>query len=851
MSAVRSCALCQNRSNITDQQTDDALERITYHKFPTNPARRDRWIEFCDLPKESFPKSAYKFLCSSHFTPECFERDLRGELLYGTKRMTLQKDAMPTIRLVSQQLKRTTNAASTEEEDRKKRKQEVDKLLSGEMAASEPIVNPFRKHVCERMMGRERTDGSVKPLHIIPPMSEEELVQRIVELEQETRWQREEIGRLRATIDGKTEKINFAKAELVNVAILLQELKEHTNRHVEDRITELLAGRFGEGQLASILAGLPEQTAAQVLWTEDELAKALRLRCISQESFAYVRQQLRYPLPDAPQLARWIHSVYLETGHSAAAFRLLELHKSALKKVELVCTLSLIRINAPVRYRYDGMRDQIVGPNAQLHCLTVQGVFARWQQIVHTDFDLILSRERVEKTITELHNIGYHVVAITTDCDAAIVRTWDALNVSADQHYIRHPVTDDAIYLYTCPARTLATIHCILIEDGFVMQENNLAITKATLLSVLSDSSTIYQRYLSDGALLELENNPDLAREFISLKTTTALRLLAHTDDDEEGLLSTVTTLFDLFVDWCDLCMTTNGQNFTPKQHLITELPYGVCEDEQNIVLDGMYDVMESIRCVNADYEFLPQAVLLSINSMRKLLPDLRAYYPGEVKGLPMLPLSTMPMNGTICKLKESIQRHAPTFRPLSVNDVLLQLCKTCSLGSVEGYPHVTNLHLQQANLLGEIPMESLRRSDDPSDPELDAVTDANACDYLTHMIVARLGQKYDYLGETSSVIERTGGQYVVKPMGDAFGCVKPSALWREQAKQLESYVCGMMHEQKDRLAESIVDSILARHPRMGRDLLELYVSTRIAIRIRTLNGQLDETTNVDCQHFS
>uniref|UniRef100_A0A182VBP2 THAP-type domain-containing protein n=1 Tax=Anopheles merus TaxID=30066 RepID=A0A182VBP2_ANOME len=747
MSAVRSCALCQNRSNITDQQTDDALERITYHKFPTNPERRDRWIEFCDLPKESFPKSAYKFLCSSHFTPECFERDLRGELLYGTKRMALQKDAMPTIRSVSQQLKRTTNAIATEEEERKKRKQEVDKLLSGEVAASEPIVNPFRKHVCERMMGRERTDGSGKPLHIIPPMSEEELVQRIVELEQETRWQREEIGRLRATIDGKTEKINFAKAELVNVAILLQELKEHTNRHVEDRVAELLAGRFGEGQLASILAGQPEQTAAQVLWTEDELAKALRLRCISQEAFAYVRQQLRYPLPDAPQLARWIHSVYLETGHSAAAFRLLELRKSALKKVELVCTLSLIRTNAPVRYRYDGTRDQIVGPNAQLHCLTVQGVFARWQQIVHTDFDLILSREMVEKTIIELYKIGYHVVAITTDCDAAIVRTWDALNVSADQHYIRHPVTDNAVYLYACPARTLATMHRILIEDGFVMQENNLAITKATLLSVLSDSSAIYQRYLSDGALLELENNPNLAREFISLKTTTALRLLAHTDNDEEGLLSTVTTLFDLFVDWCDLCMTTNGQNFIPKQHLITELPYGVCEDEQNIVLDGMYDVMESIRCVNADYEFLPQAVLLSINSMRKLLPDLRAYYPGEVKGLPMLP--------------------------------------------------------------------------------------------------------YDYLGETSSVIERTAGQYVVKPLGDAFGWVKPSALWREQAKQLESYVCGMIHEKKDRLAESIVDSILARHPRMGRDLLELYVRTRIAIRIQTLNGQLDETTNVDRQPFS
>uniref|UniRef100_A0A182JS75 THAP-type domain-containing protein n=1 Tax=Anopheles christyi TaxID=43041 RepID=A0A182JS75_9DIPT len=854
MSSTRICILCQNRSNITDQQTDDALDRITYHKFPSNPERLDRWLEFCDQPKETFPKSAYKFLCSSHFAPECFERDMRGELLYGTKRMMLKKDAMPTIRTVSQQLKRNPNPHSNEEEDRKKRKQEVDKLLSGELPATDPIVNPFRKHVCESMIRLERTNDFVLPLHILPPMSEEQMVHRIAELEQQTRSQRNEIVQLQGTIDSKTEKMNFAKAELINVAILLQELKEQENSQVEKRITDILGGRFGEGQMASIMAGPPEQTDVhmklQVLWTEDELAKTLKLRCISKEAFDYVRQQLRFPLPDAPQLERWIHTIYLETGHSTAAYRLLELRAPILKNVELVCTLNLVRTNTPLRYHYDSKRDQIIGPNAQLHCLTVKGIFSSWQQIVHIEYDLILNRGIVEKTITELHKIGYHVVAITTDCDRDISRTWEMLNVSTDQHYIRHPVTESVIYLYTCPVQTMATIHRILIEDGFVMQENNLVITKANLLAVLTESNAIYQRYLSTETLQEIEKNPNIAREFISPKTTTALRLLAHTDDDEGGLLSTLTTLFDVFIDWYELCMTSNDDaehNNAIKEQLITELPYGVCEDEQNIVLDGMYDVMESIRCVNSDYGYLPQAVLLSINSMRKLLGDLRVYYPEQVKGLPMLPLSTMPMHGTICKLKESIHRLCPTFRLFPLNEVLLQLCKSIVLAKEDA--HVTNLLLEQGNLMGEIPLESLRRPDDPPDPELVDVSEQNACDYLTHLIVARLGQTYDYLGETSMVIERASGQYIVKPLtGDGFACVKPSALWREQAKNLESYVYDRLHEKRHGLANGIIDSILARHPRMGRDLLELYVRTRVAIRVRTLNAQLDATTNVELQ---
>uniref|UniRef100_A0A182WDT9 THAP-type domain-containing protein n=1 Tax=Anopheles minimus TaxID=112268 RepID=A0A182WDT9_9DIPT len=839
-SSLRSCILCENRSTITDTQTDDAFERITYHRFPTNPQRQEQWLKQCDISKASFPTVSYKFVCSNHFAPECFERDLRAELLYGTKRMTLKKDAVPTVRTTEQQLKRKLTTQSSEEEDRQKRKEQVDKLLTGQIPVTEEIVNPFRKRA-----GEGSPSVAQEPLS----MNQSELLQRIEDLEQETVQQRMQIAQLQRTIDRKTEKINFAKAEMVNTAIALQELKDHENRHVNERITGILSGRFGEGQLATIMAGTPDQTEdsfLQVLWTENELFQALRLRCISKEAYEFLRKQLRYPLPDASHIERWIHSVYLETGHNGTVMRILQLHASTLKDIELICTLNLLHIDTPVRYQYDHRRDQIVGPNAQLHCVIVQGIFAPWQQIVHIDFDLIVSRELVDKIVTDLHHAGYRVVAITTGCDRESANAWRHLNVTNEQHFIRHPVTGHSMYLYACPDRTLVAIHRTLIEDGFLMQENNLPITSATLMPFLNtkqsctpSSSTIYERYLNEKVLQDIAHDSTLSREFISSTTTNTLKRLANEEDDHGGLLSTVTTLFDLFVDWYDLCTACSRSvgHSEIGQPLITKLPYGACEDEQNIVLDGMYDVMETIRCLNPDNDFLPQAVLMSINSMRKLLTDLRAYYPGQVKGIPMQRLSRLPMKETILKLHHNTQ----TQKGLSVNDVLFHLCSTVVSGEEEF--HATNALLQQGGFVGEMSLKNLRRQDDPPDPDVRNVTDYNACDFLTRLTVARLGHKYEYLGKRSLTIEHNNEQYFIKPAdGENLSCVTPSLLWTEQAKRLESYLLNTIQEKKPGLVRGFIDYIDDRHPRMGRDLVELYVRKRIAIQLQTLNSKLDAT---------
>ncbi|XP_050062133.1 THAP domain-containing protein 2-like isoform X2 [Aphis gossypii] len=61
--------------------------KITLHKFPTCPERRQDWINRCQLTnQEVLPKHK---LCSLHFEPTCFKSSEKKRILY--------QNAVPTI----------------------------------------------------------------------------------------------------------------------------------------------------------------------------------------------------------------------------------------------------------------------------------------------------------------------------------------------------------------------------------------------------------------------------------------------------------------------------------------------------------------------------------------------------------------------------------------------------------------------------------------------------------------------------------------------------------------------------------------------------------------------------------
>ena len=78
---------CNNDSRITTG--------ISFYRFPKDPSLRDQWL--AKISRADLVITKNSRLCSEHFTPDCFKRDLQAELLGSKKKMHLKDDAVPSI----------------------------------------------------------------------------------------------------------------------------------------------------------------------------------------------------------------------------------------------------------------------------------------------------------------------------------------------------------------------------------------------------------------------------------------------------------------------------------------------------------------------------------------------------------------------------------------------------------------------------------------------------------------------------------------------------------------------------------------------------------------------------------
>ena len=81
---------CKNRSE--DYHCD-----ISFFRLPLkNQQLLKQWL--IKLQLKDPPLKETSRICSEHFTEDCFERDLKAELMPGTKsKRTLKVDAVPTV----------------------------------------------------------------------------------------------------------------------------------------------------------------------------------------------------------------------------------------------------------------------------------------------------------------------------------------------------------------------------------------------------------------------------------------------------------------------------------------------------------------------------------------------------------------------------------------------------------------------------------------------------------------------------------------------------------------------------------------------------------------------------------
>ncbi len=70
----------------------------SYHRFPKEKTLQKLWLDCCKRDDKISVESAR--ICSNHFKPDDYERDLRNELLNIPVRKILKQNAVPSLDLL-------------------------------------------------------------------------------------------------------------------------------------------------------------------------------------------------------------------------------------------------------------------------------------------------------------------------------------------------------------------------------------------------------------------------------------------------------------------------------------------------------------------------------------------------------------------------------------------------------------------------------------------------------------------------------------------------------------------------------------------------------------------------------
>ena len=112
---------------------------IVYHRFPKNKDLIKKWIVACKREDKINPKTAS--ICSEHFLPGDYDRDLQNELLGLPIRKLLKKEAVPTVNLTpvksveSAIIETNNNERRRRQENREEKRQQkelVESLLEND-----------------------------------------------------------------------------------------------------------------------------------------------------------------------------------------------------------------------------------------------------------------------------------------------------------------------------------------------------------------------------------------------------------------------------------------------------------------------------------------------------------------------------------------------------------------------------------------------------------------------------------------------------------------------------------------------------------------------------------------------
>jgi len=299
----------------------------------------------------------------------------------------------------------------------------------------------------------------------------------------------------------------------------------------------------------------------------------------------------------------------------------MKLNGEGMQSYEKLTVLMFDEVKVASTLEYDVVRDEVIGPHSQMHVIMARGIASNWKQQVYVDFDKKMTKEIIFDVIEKLDEIGFKTICCVSDCGGGNIGLWKALDINYENPVFSIPNGREIVYVPDVP-HILKLLRNWLLDTGFLIGDQ--IINKKPLESLISKTSTelsVCHKLNSEHLTCAGPQRQKVRLASQLLSHTTAIALLHYKPIEDNKLLEDTANFIELINNWFDLM---NVRHPNDKRTPFTT-PYGLALEEQDLLLNKMYDTIFSMRCTGKfGLQIFQKAILMQINGTKVLLKILQ-----------------------------------------------------------------------------------------------------------------------------------------------------------------------------------------------------------------------------------
>jgi len=109
----------------------------------------------------------------------------------------------------------------------------------------------------------------------------------------------------------------------------------------------------------------------RIVWSTEDIANAMSLRCISPKAYRYLRNIIKIPLPSLQTLRRWATSISVEPGVLHAILDCMQFKGKSMSDFEKLIVLTFDEVYLSNKIAIDRKKQQVIGPHKTCQCAMI------------------------------------------------------------------------------------------------------------------------------------------------------------------------------------------------------------------------------------------------------------------------------------------------------------------------------------------------------------------------------------------------------------------------------------------------------------------------------------------------